>query len=49
MWHDELSHLSEWRTKDYCAMAQDKMREFMDGTVTFGGYAEALDLCGMTK
>ena len=37
------------RTKDYCATAQDKMREFLDGTVTCGGNDRALELCGMTK
>ena len=30
-------------------MTQDKLREFMHGTVTCGGYAEAKDLCGVTK
>ena len=42
-------HLSQLRTKDYCATAQDKVREFMDGTDTCGGNDRALELCGMTK
>ena len=41
LWNDESSHLLQLRTNDYCAMAEDKTREFVDGTVTCGGNAQA--------